>query len=87
MEESINESIDLDSLWKIYQLVQQIELALVDRYLHLRLWADGSGGLYRLERYRYLVDGSEPEYHELIEWNDLADGVVVLTKYLESHSK
>lgn len=80
MQEPITESIDLYSLWQIYRLVQQIELALVDRYLHLRLWTDGSGGLYELIRKKAWL---EIEYIELVEWNDLADGVAVLTKYLE----
>lgn len=84
MQEPINESIDLYSLWKIYQLVQQIELVLVDRYLYLRLWTDGSGGLFQVTPRE---PGSEPEYHELVEWNDLVDGVAKLTKHLESHSK
>lgn len=81
---SINESIDVYSLWQIYQLIQRIELALVDKYLHLRLWTDGSGGLFQFTQRE---PWSESEYIELVEWNDLADGVAVLTKYLESHSK
>ena len=93
-------NFDMANLWEIYRLQQQIESKPKMHLCHLRIYSDGSGGLFQLSRrpldYELMTSSllgrdeswqdksDRPDYEELVDWDNLEEAVVVLREYLET---
>jgi len=65
-----------EQLWQVYSLLKQIDSQPKHRCCHVRLYADGSGGIFQ---YGYA------EFNELTQsWNNMSEALPILTDYLES---
>ena len=70
-------NFDMANLWEIYCLQQQIENKPKMHLCHLRIYSDGSGGLFQ-----WSDKSDKPDYEELVDWDNLEEAVVVLREHL-----
>jgi hypothetical protein len=74
---SDSERLELEQLWQIRCLLKEINIKSRKIYVHLRLYDDNSGGIYRYCR-------TTEDYVELFDWNDLEEAVKVMREHLKS---
>jgi len=74
---SDSERLELEQLRQIRALLKQINIKPRKIYVHMRLYDDNSGGIYRYCR-------TKEDFVELFDWGSLEEAIKVMTKYLES---
>jgi len=74
---SDSERLELEQLWQIRCLLKEINIKSRKVYVHMRLYDDNSGGIYRYCR-------TAEDYVELFDWDNLEEAVKVMKEHLES---
>lgn len=74
MNQNEEEVAEMYLLYRVYSLLREIEALPKHKYVHWRLWTDGSGGLFQM--------GKEGGFYQMEGWNNLQEALAVLKQRL-----